>query len=489
MVGGPGTRSYAGEQLADEVDLGGGVVDAEGEPDRAEQAHLVEEGAGAVHAAAHRHAVPVQVRPDVVRVDAVDHERDDAAGVGGRVTDHPHPVDRGEHVDGVPDQRPVVPADRVPAEVAQVVQGGGQPARAGPVRRAGLPPGRPVEVADRLVGRDALHGAAAHLVRGQPGEQVPAAVQHADAHRPVRLVPGEAVEVGVEVAHVDRPVRYGLGAVDHHQRAGPAGGGGHLPYRVDGAEHVRDVGDRHQRGVRAERGGEPVGPDPPVRSGRHHCERGARTVAEPAPRQQVAVVLHAGHHDPPARPGHPLPGGVRDQVDRGGGAGGEEHLLRLRRADRPRDALAGLLVPLGGLQAEPVVAAPDVAVRPGVVVGHRVQDDAGLLRGGGVVQVGDEVAGPAGQQGEVVPYRPGQRLRIVSHRVRHAGSCRLTAGRRCRRTRRAGSPPRRARTPSGARATEGGPVVPVGPQCSGGAARARRAGRRRAPTNAEASSE
>ena len=63
---------------------------------------------------------------------------------------------------------------------------------------------------------------------------------------------GEDVEVAVERLHVDRHVRDGLRAVDQHARAVAVRHRDHLGRRRDGAERVRDLGERHEPRARAE---------------------------------------------------------------------------------------------------------------------------------------------------------------------------------------------------------------------------------------------
>ena len=57
--------------------------------------------------------------------------------------------------------------------------------------------------------------------RRHRGEQLVAAVEHADARWAEHLVPGEGREVDAERGDVDRHVRHRLAGVQHGQRADP----------------------------------------------------------------------------------------------------------------------------------------------------------------------------------------------------------------------------------------------------------------------------
>ena len=81
---------------------------------------------------------------------------------------------------------------------------------------------------------------------GMACEQLAATPEHADAGGPEHLVAGEGGEVDTEVGHVERQVRRRLARVEDGQRADGPGGGGQLADRVDGAEHVGDVGERER---------------------------------------------------------------------------------------------------------------------------------------------------------------------------------------------------------------------------------------------------
>ncbi len=81
---------------------------------------------------------------------------------------------------------------------------------------------------------------------------------------------------------------------------------------------------------------------------------------------------------------HEAPG---DQVDRLGGAAGEDDLLDLAGADEAAGAVAGAFVGVGRPLRQGVHPAVHVGVVVFVVAGHRVEHRPRLLGGGRVVEV------------------------------------------------------------------------------------------------------
>ena len=107
----------------------------------------------------------------------------------------------------------------------------------------------------------------------------------------------ERVEVGAERLDVDRHVRHGLGAVDEHERAGRVGHLDHLADRVDGAERVRDVGERDELRLEPEQHLEDVEAEDAVVGDRDELEVAVPLLDEELPRDEVGVVLHLGQDD------------------------------------------------------------------------------------------------------------------------------------------------------------------------------------------------
>ena len=212
-------------------------------------------------------------------------------------------------------------------------------------------------------------------------------MEDADAGGTQRLVTGPRIEVGVERADVDRQLGDALRAVDEGNRPRGSHARHHLRDRVDGPEHVGDVGEGRQPDatagelvVQLSQGELAVVGDVEI------AQLGARLLAQQLPGDDVGVVLHLRdqHHVAGA---HVLaPPRVRDQVDGLGRVAGEDRCGRLG-AGEGRDPRASTLEQVGGLLGEPVDAAVDVGVAAAVVVVHRLDHRGGLLGGGGRVEV------------------------------------------------------------------------------------------------------
>ena len=112
------------------------VVEVKTRPRRTREAELPHQRLVAVVAAAQRHAVFIGKRHHVVRVHILEREADEAAAgpAGSEETDARQ---CGEPLVGRGREFRVVPRDRLTPHAVKVVAGGGQPDRAGDVRRAG----------------------------------------------------------------------------------------------------------------------------------------------------------------------------------------------------------------------------------------------------------------------------------------------------------------------------------------------------------------
>ena len=175
---------------------------------------------GAVMAGAHADPLAAEDLADVVRVCALELERDQGAAVGGvgramnrEAGDLAQPGER------LADEPELVLADPLDPERGDPVDRGAEADRLGDLRGARLELPRQVGPG-RLVGRDGPDHVAAADERRHLLEQLAAAVQHADPGRPVGLVPGPGVEVGVDRAQIDGDLRHRLAAVDQRHRAG-----------------------------------------------------------------------------------------------------------------------------------------------------------------------------------------------------------------------------------------------------------------------------
>ena len=166
----------------------------------------------------------------------------------------PQPRHGGQAVERVRGDQVLVRRDLVHPEGGEVARGRGQADGLRDRRRAGLEAVR--RRRERRAGHpDGLDHLAPAEERRQRGEQVVAAPEHADAGRADHLVPGEGDQVGPERVHVDRHLRHGLRGVDDDRRAVRVRRRGDLRHRVDGAEHVRHVGDRDDLGALVDQAG------------------------------------------------------------------------------------------------------------------------------------------------------------------------------------------------------------------------------------------
>src|SRR5690606_34212244 len=115
-------------------------------------------------------------------------------------------------------------------------------------------------------------------------------------------------------------------------------------------------------------------------------------VTEHLPRDEVRVVFHYGDkHLVPGREVTKAPA-VGDEVYGFGRVPGEDYRVPVRSADEARNFPVGGLVHERGLVAERVDAAVDIRIVRGVVIDEAVQHGAGLLRRGGVVEVGERLS-------------------------------------------------------------------------------------------------
>jgi hypothetical protein len=238
-----------------------------------------------------------------------------------------------------------------------------------------------------------------HLTAAQERRQLlqhgPAAPEDPDARRTGDLVPGEHQEVHTGVLHVDRHLRHGLRGVHEHQRTHLVRTAGDLRDRVDGAEHVRDPGQRDHLGALVDQLVDVRQVELAVVGEAEPPQRRTGALGEELPRHDVRVVLHLGdqhlvalaHAERPAGPGER----VGDQVDRLGGVLGEDHLVARRCVEQPGDLVPAALEAGRRLGAQLVHGARDVGVVPLEVVDHRVDDDLRLLGRVGAVEVDQRV--------------------------------------------------------------------------------------------------
>jgi hypothetical protein len=279
--------------------------------------------------------------------------------------------------------------------------------------RAGLEAPRQV-VPLRAVDPDLLDHLAAAPGRLELVQHLAAPVEHADARGPEHLVAGEGVEVGAERVQVEWEMRHRLGAVEQHERAGPMGALHDPRHRVDRAEDVGDVRDRHDARARREQPVEGFEVEVPLSHHRDRAQHRPAVATGHLPRDQVRVVLELAHDDLVARlkgPAHRL----RHQVDPLGSAAREDDLLAAPGAHEGAHCVPGRLVPLGGFLTQGVDGAVHVGVAGLVVVRHRLDHRERLLAGGGRVEIHERVpVHDAGQDRKVAAGFLAQVHRVTS---------------------------------------------------------------------------
>ena len=123
------------------------------------------------------------------------------------------------------------------------------------------------------------------------------------------------------------------------------------------------------------------------------------------PRHDVGVVLHDRNDDLVALADIRLTPGRRHQVDRLGGAAGENDLLAATGVEELCDPLAAALIALGRDVGEVMQAAMHVGVFAGIGLHHAVEHRLRLLRGGGVVEIDQRLAiDLQRQRREILPH-------------------------------------------------------------------------------------
>ena len=296
-----------------------------------------------------------------------------------------------QSVEGVLRDLLLVLANLFHADACQVINGDAKTDRFGDVGRAGLEFVRQI-VVDGVVEPDFLDHFATTHERRHGFQERAFAVENAAGGRAAHLVAAEHEEVGVERLYVHAHVRNALRAIDEHQRALLVGGVSDLADGIDRAEDVGLLRDRDQLGAAGEKG---------VQVPKIQCaligefdafDDGAGLFADLIPRHGVAVVFHPRQEDLVAFLEIGACPGVGDKIDGFGGAAGEDDAVGRGRVDEFGELLAGAFVLARGALGEGVDAAMDVRVVALVIIVQRLDDDARLLRGGGVVEINQRLA-------------------------------------------------------------------------------------------------
>ena len=106
---------------------------------------------------------------------------------------------------------------------------------------------------------------------------------------------------------------------------------------------------------------------------------------------------------------------VGDQVDRFGGVSGKDHRGGIGSVQKPGYLAAGKFVHFGSLDRQGMSAAVNVGMMVEVIIAHRLDHLAGLLRRSGVVEVDERLAVHfATEDGEVLAQGIGVEAHGVS---------------------------------------------------------------------------
>ena len=257
---------------------------------------MLQKRLGTVVARPDVHAVAGQDLADIMGMDALHGEGDDAVVLLRLIRADDVDVGHVRHARQRPlRQGQLLPVHGLEAHGLHIVDGGVEPRRAGGVDGAGL----------KLVGQlrehralpaDGLDHFAAGEERGHLLQQGALSVQHADAHGAVDLVAGEGQEIRVQRLHVHGDVGRALGAVHHQHRAVLMGHVRQLADGVDAADDVGDVGHGHQLRPVGDEGLGLVQVQAAVRLAVQEFQGRAGLAAHHLPGQQVAVMLQNGDH-------------------------------------------------------------------------------------------------------------------------------------------------------------------------------------------------
>ena len=224
------------------------------------------------------------------------------------------------------------------------------------------------------------HVAAAHERRHR-FQQVAPAPQHADARRPAHLVAGKGQEITVQRLHIGGQMRHALRAIDQHQRAHLMRSRNHFFARAVIVPSTFDMEAMPtilvcfvNKASSAESIEVAFGIDGNITHLRadfsgHHL-----------PGHDVAVMLRFRQQDFVARSEVGAPPRERDQIDRFRGIARENDLAARSGIDEPGDLLARAFVLLGRFFAQRVNAAMHVSVSGAIVMIHRFDHGAWLLR-------------------------------------------------------------------------------------------------------------
>ena len=265
--------------------------------------------------------------------------------------------------------------------------------------------------------------AADHAPAAQEGrhglQQFPLAIEHADARRAQHLVAAEDEEIDVQGLHVGLLVRHALGPIHQHQGAGLVPAANDFGHGVDRAQYVGYRRNGDEFGPLGEQRVERVQAKQAVVGEGNVPQHRAAALGKLLPGDEVRVMLHLGEQDLIARLDVRIAPTPRDGVDARGCPIGKDALLALRGVDERADRLPGLVEQLVRLLGQLVNAAMHVGVMLFVATDDRLDDLAGMLRAGRVVEVDQRHAGAdlAAEDGEIRAAGQGVQRRGLHERA------------------------------------------------------------------------
>ena len=174
---------------------------------------------------------------------------------------------------------------------------------------------------------------------------------------------GKRQEIRAHGLHVGGQVGDGLRGIDQHQRARRFCRAGHYLHRIDRAKRVGNPCESEDFHPSAEQRVEGLLIESAIVVAGNHLEGGSGSLAEHLPRDDVRMMFQGGNEHFVARPDAAREGeDVGHQIDAGGGAGSEDHLVAGCRVQVLRHRFARVFKRLGGGAGQLVGAAVDVGI-------------------------------------------------------------------------------------------------------------------------------
>ena len=158
-------------------------------------------------------------------------------------------------------------------------------------------------------------------------------------------------------------------------------------YRIDGTEHIADVGDGEEFCPFVDEGLDGFEAYSTLVSDRKNTNLNALPLLEQLPRNDVAVVLHLGDEDFVAflHTGLAETGGY--EIDALRSASGEDDFTRRTGIEKAAHRLASLFVEVGSLLGKEMNTTVDVGIHIIVFFRHRLNHLARFLRRGCIIEV------------------------------------------------------------------------------------------------------